>query len=86
MDNPNDTIARLTKERDTSRDAGDILARGVSEFIRKYPGLFTDAQDAGLVLKNLLYEYMKVEALVDRDIYKEMADLERAELEKEKSK
>lgn len=86
MDNPNDTIARLTKEREISRDAGDILARGVVDFIRKYPGLFTDAQDVELVLKKLLYAYMKVEAVVDRDIYKEMGDLERAELEKEKSK
>lgn len=81
MDNPNDAIARLTRERETSRDAGDILARGVAEFIRKY-----DVQGAELVLKKLLYAYMKVEAVVDRDIYKEMADLEKAELEKEESK
>ncbi len=84
MDNPNNQIARLIKERDESRAAGDVLARGVSQFIHKYPGLFSDAQDVELELKKLLHEYMKVEAMVDRGIYKEMADLEKAEKEKEK--
>lgn len=66
------TIPRLTRERDEARGTGDVLANALAIFINTAE----IDENISLPLKKMLYAYMKEEALVDRKIFMEMSALE----------